>query len=178
MTLRPMTEGDWELVMRISNDPNLGYYTEGDDWTPYTLEEIQRIYRSISQQAFMFVIEREGQPVGECWLQRMNLSRLLDRYESLDCRRIDLAIADPEQRGRGLGSRAIRLLVQFGFAEERADAIFACDVWDYNLASRRAFEKVGFRVIGILDAKPGAKGRAAYDLAIFHEHSAAHPRSG
>jgi RimJ/RimL family protein N-acetyltransferase len=169
LVLRPMTEGDWAFVLRINNDPEVGYFTEGDDWTAYTLDEVQRIYRSISQEAFMFVIEREGQPAGECWLQRMNLSRLRDHYASLDCRRIDLAIAEPEVRGHGIGSRVIRMLVRFGFEEERADAIFACEVWDYNLASRRAFEKAGFHAVGVLDANPGAKGRAKYDLAIFRE---------
>lgn len=44
LVLRPMTEGDWELALQINNDPDLGYFTEGDDWTPYTLEEVQRIY--------------------------------------------------------------------------------------------------------------------------------------
>src|SRR5579884_3409484 len=97
----------------------------------------------------------------------MNLSRLRDQYAPLDCRRIDLAIAEPALRGRGIGSRVIRLLVQFGFEQEQADAIFACEVWDYNLASRRAFEKAGFRVVGVSDAEPEAKGHSTYDLAIF-----------
>ena len=66
-----------------------------------------------------------------------------------------------------MGSRAIRLLVCFGF--EQADAIFACDVWDYNLASLRSFEKVGFAVVGLVQADDGAKGRATYDLALFRE---------
>lgn len=117
----------------------------------------------------MFVIECEGHPIGECWVQRMNLKRLQDQYAPLDCRRIDLAIAEPELRGRGIGSHVIRLLVQFGFQQQQADAIFACEVWDYNLASRRAFEKAGFRVVAVIDAKPGAKGRSKYDLAIFRE---------
>ncbi len=169
LILRPMTENDWGLVLRINNDPALGYFTEGDDWHECTLDEVQRIYRSISQKAFMFVIQHEGHPIGECWLQQMNLVRLLDRYPGLDCRRIDLAIADKDRRGCGLGSRAIRLLVQFGFEQERADAIFACDVWDYNLASKRAFEKAGFAVVGVTEAEPGAKGRSKYDLAVFRE---------
>ena len=177
LVLRPMTENDWDLTLRINNDPTLGYFTEGDDWHEYTLDEVQRIYRSISRKAFMFVIEYEGHPVGECWLQQMNLARLQDRYPALDCRRIDLAIADKDRRGGGLGSRAIRLLVQFGFEQERADAIFACDVWDYNLASRRAFERAGFAVVGVAEAESGTKGRSRYDLAVFRDGGAVEQQS-
>jgi RimJ/RimL family protein N-acetyltransferase len=61
----------------------------------------------------------------------------------------------------------IDLLVQFGFKQDQADAIFARDVWDYNVRSRRAFEKAGFRIVSTRDAEPGSKGRLTYDLAIF-----------
>lgn len=169
LVLRPMTEADWDLVLRINNDPELGHFTEGDDWHEYALEELQRIYRTISENALLFVIEVDGRAVGECWLQRMNLERLLNRFPSLDLRRIDLAIADKGDRGRGVGTRAIRLLVQHGFEQEHADAIFACDVWDYNHGSRRAFGKAGFRVFGVVEKPPGSKGQCAYDLALFRD---------
>jgi RimJ/RimL family protein N-acetyltransferase len=169
LVLRPMNEDDWDLVLQINNDPEVGYFTEGDDWKEHTLDEIQRIYRSISQNASMFVIQLDGTPIGECWLQRMNLERLRDKFPSLDSRRIDLAIAKKGLWGSGFGTRTIGLLVQFGFEQEGADAIFACDVWDYNLRSRRAFEKARFRIINIREAEPGAKGRLIYDLLIFRE---------
>jgi len=31
------------------------------------------IYRPVSANAFCFIIEVAGQPVGECWLQKMNI---------------------------------------------------------------------------------------------------------
>jgi formate dehydrogenase subunit beta len=37
-----------------------------------------------------FIIEFEGAPIGECWLQRMNLKRILRLYPGIDCRRIDM----------------------------------------------------------------------------------------
>jgi RimJ/RimL family protein N-acetyltransferase len=177
LLLRPMTEADWDLVLRVNNDPEVGYFTEGDDWHEYTREEVQRIYRTISQNALMFVIEVDGRSIGECWLQRMNLERLLNRFPSLDLRRVDLAIADRANRGAGLGTRAIRLLVHLGFEQAQADAIFACDVWEYNQPSRRAFEKAGFQVFGVVEQPSGSKGCCTYDLAIFREVGSGSPSS-
>ena len=51
VTLRPMTEDDWNLLFRWNNDPEVLYYSEGDEVNSRTLEEVQSIYRGVSQQA-------------------------------------------------------------------------------------------------------------------------------
>src|SRR5919108_1456460 len=104
VVLRPMTEGDWDLIEAINNDPEIAYFTEGDDWQPYTRERLQEIYRGISQHALMFVMEHEGQAIGECWLQRMNVPRILEEFPGQDARRIDIAIGAKRLWGQGLGS--------------------------------------------------------------------------
>lgn len=86
ITFRPMTEEDWEILLKWNSDPEVLYYSEGDNVKTYTLEQVRRIYRGISQNAFCFIIEVDGKPVGECWLQRMNLKRILEKYPGLDCR--------------------------------------------------------------------------------------------
>ena len=75
----------------------------------------------------------------------MNLERILSRYpKEMDLRRIDLTIGEKEFWDQGWGTRMIALLTQFGFQKCNADAIFGCDVGDYNPRSRRAFEKNGY----------------------------------
>jgi RimJ/RimL family protein N-acetyltransferase len=146
IVLRPMTERDWPLVEAINNDSQVGYFSEEDEWTPYTLEKLQAIYRSISQNALMFVIEHEGEPVGECWLQKMNAQRILDEFPGKDVRGIDLAIGAPHLWGKGLGSKAIRLLVRLAFEREHVD-LLVCFCSGHNPRSKRAFEKAGFAVL-------------------------------
>ena len=90
-----------------------------------TLEELQTIYRWISTHAYCFIMEVDGNPIGECWLQRMNLQRIVAQFPDKDLRRIDLMIGEKELWGRGYGTEVIGLLVEFGFQKERADAIFA-----------------------------------------------------
>ena len=163
VVLRPMTEADWPLLMMLNNDPEVLYYAEGDDVASRSLDEVQAIYRHVSQAAFCFVIEHDGAAVGDCWLQQLNLERLRERFPGLDCRRIDLEI-EPASWGLGIGGAALRLLVEFAFGREGADAVFACDVADYNGASRRLFERAGFTLFAATDQPPGAKARFTYDL--------------
>ena len=142
VVLRPLTEGDWELVLGWWNDPEIASYSDSNEGE-YSLGQVQKIMRSISRSAYCFVIEFEGRPVGECWLQEMNMERILRRYAGLDCRRIDIEI-QKDFWDRGIGSTAIGLLVGFGFDTEGADGIFAVDVGEENGRSLRAFGKSGF----------------------------------
>ncbi|MHC5033963.1 MAG: GNAT family N-acetyltransferase, partial [Planctomycetota bacterium] len=86
-----------------------------------------------------------------------------------DCRRIDLMIGTKGFWGRGLGTRAIRLLVELAFGREKADAVFACGVGDHNPRSRRAFEKVGFEVYASIPQPPGSKATVIRDLLLTRE---------
>ncbi|MBN1484682.1 MAG: GNAT family N-acetyltransferase [Chloroflexia bacterium] len=169
LTLRPLREADWPLLLRWNSDPEVLYYTEGDEVSAYSLEEIQAIYRQVSQSAFCFIIELGGRPIGEGWLQRMNLERILRAYPDQDCRRIDLLIGEKDCWGRGLGTEAIRLLTAFAFEREGADVVWACDVADYNLASRRAFQKAGYAVVNEIEQPPGSKAHICCDLALRRE---------
>jgi RimJ/RimL family protein N-acetyltransferase len=174
VVLRPLTEADWPLVERINNDPRLAYYTEDEDWRPYTLERLQQIYRGISRHALMFVIEHAGRAVGECWLRRMNAPRILAEFPGRDVRRIDLAIGEPALWGRGLGSEAIRLLVGLAFGAEGADAL-VCFCGGHNPRSRRAFQKAGFRVLRTVPRPGGGKTTFGFDLLLTREE---HARGG
>jgi RimJ/RimL family protein N-acetyltransferase len=166
--LRPMTETDWGILLAWNSDPEVLYFSEGDDVAAYTLEEVQGIYRGTSQSAFCFIIERDGRPIGECWLQQMNLDRILRQHPDKDCRRIDLVIGEKGLWGRGHGTDAIRTLTEFGFEQEKADMIFGI-VGDYNERSRRAFQKAGYRVTAKIEQAPGSKARYEYDLALTRE---------
>ena len=170
LILRPMTEGDWDILLKWNNDPEVLYYCEGANVTSRPLAEVQEIYRGVSQHAFTFVSELDGRPIGECWLQKMNLERILSRYpKKMDLRRIDLAIGEKEFWDQGWGTRIIALLIQFGFQECNADAIFGCDVGDYNPRSRRAFEKNGYVIDQMILQEPGQKSKEVYDMILTHQ---------
>jgi aminoglycoside 6'-N-acetyltransferase len=165
VVLRPMTENDWDILARWNSDPEVLYFSEGADVESYDLEEVQGIYRWVSQNAFCFIIEFNGQPIGKCWLQRMNIERLLEKYPGKDCRRIDLLIGEKRLWGQGLGTDTIRTLTRFGLEEEGADMIFGL-VGDYNLRSVGAFKRAGYEVDAEVEEPPGEKAKFSYDLVI------------
>ena len=164
VTLRPMTEKDWAVLLRWNSDPEVLYYAEGEDVQSYSLDDIQRIYRKVSQTAFCFIIEADGTPIGESWLQQMNLDRILHKYPGRDCRRIDLMIGDKAWWGRGVGTKVIRMLTAFAFEREGAAFVFGCDIADYNAASLRAFEKAGYEIEAKLPQPAGEKAAYRYDV--------------
>jgi len=146
VTLRPMNESDWDYLAKWNNDPDVLRSAEGDRVEGYTLDQVKHIYRSVSQRAHCFIVEADGRSVGECWLQRMNLDRVLSRYPGRDCRRIDLMIGESGYRGRGLGTEVVAMLTHFAFEQEQADLVFGCDIAEDNPASFRVFLKAGYRV--------------------------------
>jgi RimJ/RimL family protein N-acetyltransferase len=164
--LRPLTENDWDLLEKWNRDPDVLYYAEGDDVAAYGPEKVRQIYRSVSQEAHCFLIEADGKAIGECWLQQMNLPRVLRMFPGLDCRRIDLMIGEKEYWSRGIGTVAIRLLTGYAFIDENADIIYNPDIADYNIRSLKAFQKAGYRVVGETMQAPNAKAQKTYDLAL------------
>jgi FMN phosphatase YigB (HAD superfamily)/RimJ/RimL family protein N-acetyltransferase len=169
LVLRPMTEDDWEILLRWNNDPEVLWFSEGDHVTSRSLDEVQGIYRSVSRNAFVFVAEHGGRPVGECWLQRMNMARILTRWPAgTDLRRIDLVIGEKEMWGKGLGTRMIRLLSRFGFEACGTDAIYGLTD-DSNPRSCRAFQKAGYVVEAEVPSGPGAKGALDLDQVLTRE---------
>ena len=169
VVLRPMNERDWGPLLRWCNDPDVLYYAEGDEVTSRSLGEVHNIYRSVSENAYCFMIEHGGQPIGDCWLQQMNLDRILEKFPGRDVRRIDIAIGEKRLWGQGIGTEAIGLLVSFGFQQEKVDAIFGCDIADYNPRSLRAFQKVGFEIYAKVAEPEGAKARYRYDVILTRE---------
>ena len=169
VALRPMTEDDWPVLLQWNSDPEVLYFSEGADVQSYTLEQVQAIYRGVSQKAFCFIAEVDQRPVGEGWLQEMNLPHILERHPDKDCRRIDLLIGNKALWGRGLGSEIIALLTTFAFLTEKADMVFGCSIADYNPRSLRAFEKSGYQVVETIQEPDGHKAHYSYDVRLTQE---------
>jgi RimJ/RimL family protein N-acetyltransferase len=171
LTLRPMTENDWDLLFKWDNDPEVLYYSEGGNVTSNEIEVLHIIYRGVSREAFNFIIEFDDRPIGWCWLQKMNLDRILSLFPGKDIRRIDMAIGEKDLWGKGIGTRMIGMLTRFAFKQENADAVFGCSVADYNLRSKRTFERNGYKVFHQVPEPEGSKAEFIWDLIITrHEY--------
>ena len=163
--LRPMSDDDFDYLLKWNSDAEVLYFCEGDDVESRDLEDIQGIYGYVSKMSFCFIIEYQGLSIGECWLQQMNLEHILAKYPNLDLRRIDIMIGEKDFWNKGIGTKVIKRLVDFGFDDQNADMIFYMPA-DYNTRSIRAAEKVGFILTEKILIENSTKGEYDYIMAI------------
>ena len=171
IVLKPLSDEHLPLLYKWCADPEVLYWTEGgeDIVRSYDKDIVHKIYGGVSQNAFCFLIEVDGVPVGECWLQRMNLKNVLAMYDSsVDVRRIDMAIGEKEYWNKGIGSQFIPMVIDFAFNDEHVDVLHRfCE--DYNIRSRRMWEKSGFTLILSEELPQPQKGKYQYHFRLTRE---------
>jgi RimJ/RimL family protein N-acetyltransferase len=87
---------------------------------------------------------------------------------------LQIRIGSAEARGRGIGTEAIRLLLQYGFQKLDLHRIYLY-VFESNEPARRLYARVGFRTEGVLmeAARIDDSWRAVLLLAILRSEYAA-----
>lgn len=142
--LRAITEGDVEELYRLFSDPGVTRHmsipTLGSrDDAKRMLREIDAHFRSHSLYQWG-VVEPGGPLCGTVTLAGLDAAH----------RRAEIGFAlAPAVRGRGLMTRAVAAVLDFGYARMRLHRIEA-DVSPDNAASVRLLENLGFRREGLL----------------------------
>ena len=167
--LRPLCDEHLPLLYKWCADPEVLWWTEGgtaDAGLSYEADTVHDIYGGVSQNAFCFLIEADGVPIGECWLQKMNLPDVKDMYsQTLDVRRIDMSIGEKPYWGKGIGTQFIGMMVDFAFCGEHVDVLH-CLCEDYNIRSRRMWEKHGFTKVLEEPIPDSWKGKLQYHYRL------------
>jgi len=78
---------------------------------------------------------------------------------------VAIFVGDPSLFGRGLGTDALRCVLDFGFGEQRLERI-QLQVFDYNTRARRSYEKAGFQTDAVLRRARFHRG-AHHDLLVM-----------
>jgi len=169
--LRPLCDEHLPLLYKWNADPEVLYWSESceGEVEGYDAETVHSIYGHVSQSALCFIIEVNGQPIGECWLQKMNMPNVTAMYPpGTDIRRIDMVIGEKEYWGRGIGSAFVRMLVDFAFYGQGVDVLHCfCD--DYNNRSCRVFQKGGFELAMSEELPTGHKGKFQHHFKLTRE---------
>ena len=107
----------------------------------YDPRRVEAFFKAQSQKNDYkgFFVMLEGKPIGDVGFKR------IDR-EKMECE-LEICMQSDEVKGRGLGTQAIRLALEYGFRELKMERIFA-DVVLKNERSRHIVEKLGFTLVG------------------------------
>ena len=128
-------DGKHDFAIQWYQDPELIQMIDGDT-TLYSIEKVKRMYDYLDQHGELYFIEAKEndayRPIGDVtfWQEDM-----------------PIVIAEKEYRGRGVGRKVIQALIrrarQLGY-----EAIFVNEIFDFNIASKKCFESIGFWVCG------------------------------
>lgn len=172
--LRPLSDEHLPCLYKWNSDTEVLFWVEGDDVESYSPEVVRQIYGGISQNSLCFMIEVNGENIGECWLQKMNLPNVLALYaENTDVRRIDMSIGEKSYWGKGIGTLFVGMLVKYAFEYEQVDVLH-CFCEDYNIRSRRVWEKNGFTLILTEEIPQPHKGKFQFHWRLTNEEYSKH----
>lgn len=151
VVLTPLLERDREPMFEWINDRELVVFNA--PFSPVSRDRHDSWFEDVRarEDIRVFAIREvsEDRLVGSCQLNG------IDR-ERGSCN-LQIRIADAADRGRGLGSQAIGLLVERAFGALRMQRI-ALDVFAHNERAIRAYERAGFRRTGIRPADAVVEG--------------------
>jgi RimJ/RimL family protein N-acetyltransferase len=149
MVLRPLTEGDEDELRRIHSTPEVSRWWDLPDADfPWDEPESTRL-----------AIEVDGAVAGLIQFSE----ELEPKYRHAG---IDLFL-DPVLHGRGLGTEAVRRVVRH-LIDDRGHHRITIDPATANTAAIRAYEKAGFRRVGVMRrSERDADGRGWHDSLLM-----------
>ena len=139
-----------DRYMSLSDDPEL-IVTMG--WRPFTSDEKERFIQfsqvltlpNLSgRKAIVFSIISTADEKAVGYVSIKGISEARGRAE------VGIAIMDREYRGRGYGTEVLRQVVDYAF-NELGLTLLGLTVFPSNHRAIRAYEKVGFRKVEVLE---------------------------
>lgn len=128
---------------------------------PMTREQEEAWYEQAAtneaDRTFSIIERTTGRIVGNC--DMVNISLPHRRAE------VGIVIGEPDARGRGYGTEAMRLLVDYAFTVAGMHSLMLW-VYEFNQAARRCYEKVGFREVGRRRQSRWLNGRFWDEIAM------------
>ena len=125
----------------ISNLETTQYLSEAGA-APTLDEEIDwydRAIRTENQRTFTIYTLPDFQPIGT-----VNLHQINHKHRKAN---MGIMIGEPAMRGRGLGTEAVELIVDYGFNALNLHSIWLT-TYEFNAAGRKAYARAGFTEVG------------------------------
>jgi aminoglycoside 6'-N-acetyltransferase len=163
-------ESDYQLMLKWLTDERVLKYYEGRD-KKFTIESIREKYSPRimgREQTTPCIIEYKKIPIG--YIQFYNDRKPDEIFKDTeDIYGVDLFIGEPTLWNQGLGSHALRKMVQYLFEKKNASKIII-DPSINNLRAIRAYKKAGFRKLKIIPGCEPHEGEILDAWLMVHEN--------
>jgi RimJ/RimL family protein N-acetyltransferase len=143
VALTPLTQDDSPLLWQWINDREQVLFNSS--YKPVSELQQQEWFEGLQHKddlaIFGIRLLETNQLIGSCQLHSINT---INRSAELQIR-----LGNPADRGKGYGTEAVRLLLQFAFADLNLHRVYL-HVFASNTRARQAYEKAGFVAEGTL----------------------------
>ena len=152
ISLRLLTEQDKDLLLKWLTDERILNFWEGKS-SVFDLDRVtEKYYSEEDVEIIRTIIEYDGKSIGYVQMYKLN-DELLNEYEYPVTDKvvygIDQFIGEPEYWNKGIGTKFMKLVLQYLTKEKNADIIIL-DPHADNPRAIRCYEKVGFKKIKFL----------------------------
>lgn len=151
LILRPLAAGDEAELLRIHRHPEIQRWWD---------DPAENFPHDDEPGTTRFVIEHDGRVAG--LIQYWEEPEPKYRHAGID------VFVDPELRGRGIGTDAVRRLVRH-LIDDLCHHRITIDPAVDNTAAIRAYEKAGFRPVGVMRAAERDAGGEGWHDCLFME---------
>lgn len=150
--LRLLEDNDKTLLLKWLTDERILNFWEGKS-SVFDLDRItEKYYSEEDVEIIRTIIEYDGKSIGYVHMYKLN-DELLNEYEYPLTDKvvygIDQFIGEPEYWDKGIGTKFMKLVLQYLTKEKNADIIIL-DPHADNPRAIRCYEKVGFKKIKFL----------------------------
>lgn len=135
--LRPITANDAEQVLRWRNSDGVKqFYLYRKDITPEEHQQWlrEKVDRGLVYQ-FIIVVKASDTPIGSVYVQHIDRIHRSGEF--------GIFIGEPSALGRGFGTTAAELMVQFAFSELGLGKLYLRVLSD-NIRAIKSYQSVGF----------------------------------
>ena len=140
--LRPFSKNDLSYVQKWSNDPEIRKLT--GEFAPMSHAEAEKFYRELRAYKdriwFVIVLKKGNRVIGEAGLLRM--------FRPWRCTDMSIIIGEKDAWGKGYGTEAGRLLLDYAF-ERLVFHRISVGVVAFNERALRFWEGLGFKKEGV-----------------------------
>lgn len=148
ITLRAIEEKDSILLKEMINDPELEYLVLGWSLPVSNSRQLEWI-KNLSSNELKFIIDVNDTGIGMASITNLD-------YKNSTAS-VNIKIKNSNDKGKGYGTRVIKLLINYCFNELNLNCLTA-NILEYNIASQKLFEKCGFIKDGILRSRIFKRG--------------------